>query len=284
MKYNKISDVLDQGEQNLINSGTDQQTAKLEASVLLSHILAKPKSYLLTWPDKQLTTGQIAMYATIVQRRTQGEPISYITGQKEFFSLLFKVTPEVLIPRPETELLVEYILNYFDQDKKIKILDLGTGSGVIAVSIAKTRLEWNITAIDKSSTALKVAQENAKSQKVDNIEFILTDWFDDINLNTKYDCIVANPPYIAANDKHLDDIDITYEPRSALVADNNGLADIEKILTQAKDYLNPQGVLLIEHGYQQVEDIKAMYNKLNTYTSFESVQDYSGLDRFVVIK
>lgn len=287
MINNSISKAIRHGEQTLNSAGANSQTANLDAMVLLSYVLVKPKSYLLTWPDELLNVGQTAMYETLLQRRSKGEPIAYITGQKEFFSLMFKVTSETLVPRPETEILVETVLDKFKTHKNddVHILDLGTGTGAIAISLAKTRPNWQVTAVDKSINALNVAKENAKLHNVSNIHFVQSHWLQSIEPNTKYDVILSNPPYIAANDQHLL-TDIKFEPRSALVAEKNGLEDLEEILMSSKKHLTDNGYLIIEHGSTQLDGIKEIVSKSDVWTQDDlvSICDYAGLPRFVLLK
>jgi len=263
----------------------EKYDARLDASILLAYILGKPRVYINTWPDKSLTSGQIAMFDVLLNRRIDGEPIAYITGHKEFYSLLFKVNKDTLIPRPETEILVDYVLDKYKSQNNIKILDLGTGSGCIAVSIAKYIEKYNgfVTAVDKSIGALSIAKENARLNKVENISFVESYWFSNVE-KTKYDCIISNPPYL---DKSELTSNIKYEPSSALISDNNGLKDIEEIIFNSKDYLKPNGLLIIEHGASQkstIEKIIAEANKSDIcYKNITFIQDYAGLDRAVVL-
>lgn len=294
---NSIAYVLQQVEDNF-----GDKIDKLDASILLAYVLAKPRVYLNTWPEKVLNQGQIAMFEVLLNKRLNGEPIAYITGQKEFFSLMFKVNKYTLIPRPETEVLVEYILEKFKNKDNLNILDLGTGSGCIAIALAKAsnnqNLNWNIIAIDKSAQALEIAKENQKLNKADNIKFLESDWFscfeNQNNKNTYFDCIVSNPPYLAQSELNND---LTYEPASALVANNNGLSDIELIITKAKDYLTPEGILIIEHGADQRDVIENLLKNLldqvsddlssktnNNYKKYKFIKDYSNLDRAVILE
>lgn len=281
-----ISKAIKLAEEQLITVSLDKNIANIEAVVLLSYILAKPKSYLLTWPEQEITTGQWAMYNTLIEKRKLGEPLAYIIGQKEFFSLMLNVDSNTLIPRPETELLVETVLEKFktQSHSKLNLLDLGTGSGAIAIALAKTRPAWKITAVDKSELALAVARKNAILHQADNICFMKSHWTDALEQDQQFDCIVTNPPYIAANDPHLEQGDLRFEPKTALIADNNGLADIEYILKQSYYFLKPNGLMLIEHGYQQLQDIKSIVDNLELYSEFSSIKDYAGLPRVVVIR
>jgi release factor glutamine methyltransferase len=284
----RIVTVLKQSEQALQEVGIESGLAKLEVTVLLSYVLSKPKSYFIAWPEAVVNQGQYAMYQALLERRINGEPLAYIIGQKEFFSLLLKVTPDTLIPRPETELLVETILERFKNHKllPINILDLGTGSGAIAIALAKTRPAWQITAIDKSEQALNVAKENAEVHQLSNINFIKSDWFSNLQNNIKYDCIVANPPYLAADDPHLT-TEIKFEPKTALVADNNGLADLKYIISQAHHYLNPKGILILEHGFAQQAELEQIIEQLKSeinFVDYDFLNDYATLPRAVIIK
>lgn len=292
---NNINNILKKSELALINSNiysgdhAHQSAAtnavleaKLDASILLSHVLAKPRLYLHTWPEQVLTIGQCAMFWALIERRCVGEPIAYIIEQKEFFSLVFLVNHHTLIPRPETELLVELILERFKHHQQdLKILDLGTGSGAIAISLAKTRTNWQVTAVDNSESALKVARQNAALNNTANVEFILSDWFSQVDNGMKFDCIVANPPYITDNNPHLIQGDLKFEPKAALLSPNNGLLDLEKIVKLAKNYLNPKGLLILEHGYDQRAQISAMLSSIPEYSQIEVFDDYSGLPRII---
>lgn len=284
---NTIEKTLQYGCDYLEEFSKSKDSTRLDASVLLTYVISKPKSYLLTWPNVEVTAGQFAMYKILLERRAKGEPIAYIIGQKEFYSLIFNVTSDTLIPRPETELVVDTVLEYFKSSKNapLNILDLGTGTGCIAVTLAKLRPNWNVVAVDKSTAALDVASKNAVLNKVSNIKFIESNWFEQLDEDyfNNFDCIVSNPPYIASDDIHLSEGDVSFEPISALVAKNNGLADINIILESAPQYLKPSGLVLIEHGYYQAKSIFELINQNNLYKNYKSISDYAGHDRLLFV-
>ncbi len=233
----------------------EHASAELEAALLLCHLLNKPRSYLYAWPEKPLEPEQLSGYEALIRRRLAGEPIAHITGQREFWSLNLKVTGDTLIPRPETELLVERSLHHIENTPIPLIADLGTGSGAVALALASERPDAEIHACDLSESALAVAQENAQHLALNNIRFHSGNWFQALPAETKYDLIVSNPPYIEAGDPHLSKGDLPREPRSALVSGEDGLMDIRGIIEQAPSHLKPGGWLLFEHGYQQAEAV-----------------------------
>lgn len=247
----------------------------LDAEVLLAHVLQKNRSYLRAHDRDELDSFQQEQFDALIERRKNGEPVAYLTGHCEFWSLDFLVTNDVLIPRPETELLVETVLEIFPKTKKITIADLGTGSGVIALALASECPCWEIIATDFSQSALNIAKKNAQRLSIDNVTFIQSDWCLQLP-QKKYDIIISNPPYIAENDPHL--LALQYEPKSALVAENEGLAAFERIMQQAKHYLNDGGLLLFEHGYQQAEAIHKLFKQF-LYKDINTKQDLAGLPR-----
>jgi len=246
----------------------------LDAEVLLCFVLNKPRSYLRAWCDNTLTDQQQAAFDALVKQRQQGTPIAYLTGTREFWSRDFKVTPDVLIPRPDTELLIELSLALIPCNQAVKLIDLGTGSGIIAVTLAAERPNAQVTAVDASLAALAVAQHNAQQHQLTNIEFYSSDWFANVP-KTLFDLVISNPPYIDSGDEHLQQGDVRFEPKTALIANNQGLSDIEIIANKARSYLKPQGHLLIEHGYNQALQVQAIFNALH-YDKVQSYQDLSG--------
>lgn len=246
---------------------SDSPTPRLDAEVLLMHVLTVSRSYFYTNPERVLTTAELAAFNALLTRRQHGEPIAYITGQREFWSLDLLVTPATLIPRPETELLVEQALAKIPLNTALTIADLGTGSGAIALAIAKERPQVHVYAIDKSLAALEVAQLNAKRLNITNVSFVCSDWllaFPPLG----FDMIVSNPPYIAADDSHLTQGDVRFEPITALVAQQNGLAAYQAIIQQAQIALQPNGWILFEHGYNQQSQltdllVKADFKEIN---------------------
>ncbi len=251
--------------------------ARLEAEILLSYLLKKNRAYLFTYPEHQLSDEQFLHYKKLIIQRAEGVPIAYLTGQREFWSLTLKVNQHTLIPRHETERLVELALELLPAQDPLTILDLGTGSGAIALALAKERPHWKITACDKSKEALDIAQTNAQNLGLKNICFYQSDWFNSLP-QTHYHAIVSNPPYVSTEDPHLQLGDVRFEPLSALVSEQEGLADIKKIVTQSYNYLLPHGLILLEHGYDQKIPIRAILNKLR-YNKVQCWPDLSGQDR-----
>jgi release factor glutamine methyltransferase len=221
----------------------------LDARVLLRAALGATDAQLAAHPERVPGERERVRFMELAQRRRAGEPVAYLTGEREFYGLAFKVTPAVLIPRPETELLVEAALERIDAAAPCRVLDLGTGSGCVAVAIAKERLRARVTATDVSPAALAIARENAAAHGVD-IELIESDWLAAL-AGRCFDVIVANPPYIAQDDPHLAQGDVRFEPRGALVSGSAGLDAIEAIVERARGHLVPGGVILLEHGHEQ---------------------------------
>jgi release factor glutamine methyltransferase len=261
------------------------QTPRLDAELLLMHCLKKPKAFLYHHDHLLLSKKQSAMFQRCLDRRLQGEPIAYIRHTIEFFSLSLKVTTDTLIPRPDTEILVEWVLNQFSEnDRTITIADLGTGCGAIALAIANQRPNWTITATECCPRALLVAKENAKNLSIRNITFNLnsnkTHWCSNV-LDGSFSAIIANPPYIDPNDSALSPAVARYEPKHALFADDQGLSDLKKIIIEAYPYLKPSGLLALEHGYQQAQPIR---NFMHTkkYNSIKTYKDLANHDRLTV--
>jgi release factor glutamine methyltransferase len=224
----------------------------IDARILLQHVLDVTHAHLIAHADRALDSKQAQSFRLLSERRARGEPVAYLIGKREFYSLRFTVTPAVLIPRPETELLVDLALTRIPLDLPWKILDLGTGSGAIAIAIAKHRPLADIVAADVSADALAVAKTNARQLDIDNVRFIEADWFGDFN-GERFNLIVSNPPYIAPGDPHLARGDLRFEPRVALAADGEGLDCIRSIIAAAPAHLATGGALLLEHGYDQAE-------------------------------
>lgn len=247
-------------------------SAALDAEILLCQVLNKNRSYLRAWPEKNLTQDQHEQFENLLQQRAQGKPIAHLTGFKEFWSRDFKTTPDVLIPRPDTELLIELALELIPTNQACKLLDLGTGSGVIAITLAAERPNCSIVACDQSEKALVIAQENARSHQIKNVQFFLSDWYDQIP-NNKFDLILSNPPYIAADDPHLQQGDVRFDPDCALIAEQQGLKDIIRIADQARQYLISKGHLLIEHGYDQQQQVQEIFQRF----AYQNIQTYTDL-------
>ncbi len=270
--------------QQLTNGDTDNQLPSFWLTDWLLHVIDKPAIALMTNEDYQLTDSEIARFNDGVVKMQQGIPLAYLTGQQEFWSLNFRVNEHTLIPRPDTEVLVEQVLNWINaqpaQLSNKRLLDLGTGSGCIAISLAHElkKANWQVVAVDLSLEALKIAQHNAVSNNVANVEFIQSSWYQTLPTDNEhqFDIIVSNPPYIDETDEHL--TGLTAEPISALSAPNQGLADIEHIVQQATTYLCTGGLLAIEHGYDQGDAVRQLFLD-SGFKSVHTVKDYGGNDR-----
>ncbi len=257
--------------------GIDSSSARIEVQCLLQAVLQANRAYLLTHPERLLSDEQRARFTALFERRLSGEPIAYLLGEREFYGLTFKVSPATLIPRPETELLVERALQRIPQQGTCRVLDLGTGSGAIALCIAHARPNAEVVAVDASAAALKVAQFNAQRLNLGNVRLLHSDWFGALQ-DERFDIIVSNPPYIAADDAHLTQGDVRFEPPSALVSGADGLDDIRRICAQAKAHLNVNGWLLFEHGYGQAAQVRALLQQ-SGFTGIFSARDLSGIER-----
>ncbi len=248
-----------------------------DARVLLCHVLQREAAYLIAHTDDALSSEVQRAFEALVARRRAGEPVAYLTGRREFFGLEFQVTPAVLIPRPETELLVELSLERIPQDEPCHVLELGTGSGCVAISIARHRPQARVTATDCSGAALAVAQENARALAVRNVEFAAGKWFSAVG-GRRFDLIVSNPPYVAEADPHLAQGDLRFEPRAALVAGADGFAAIRLIAAQAHRHLTSSGWLLFEHGHGQAAQCRALL-KADGFGGVQSWRDLAGRER-----
>jgi len=253
--------------------------AMFEAEVLLAHTLEKNRTYLHTWPERALSETELATFKQLVTRRCKGEPSAYITGEQEFWSLSLKVTPATLIPRPETELLVELALEHIPADTTCHIADLGTGSGAIALALASERPQSKIVAVDFSADALAVAEHNRAQHSLNNLTLMQGDWLAPLTEQT-FQVIVSNPPYIREDDRHLNEGDLPFEPRSALVAIDNGLDDIRIIIDHSRAQLTDDGWLLIEHGYDQSDDVAQLFEQ-HGYHNITAHHDLSKQPRVV---
>jgi release factor glutamine methyltransferase len=255
----------------------DLSTARIEIQCLLQAVLQVNRAYLFTHPERILSDAEASHYHQLFARRSQGEPVAYLLGEREFFGLTFKVTPATLIPRPDTELLVELALQRIPQQGVCRVLDLGTGSGAIALSIAHARPNAQVVALDASEAALEVARQNQEKLSVKNVEFLRSDWFAALH-QQRFDVIVSNPPYIESEDVHLRQGDVRFEPLSALASGLDGLDDIRRISAQAMRYLNPHGWLMLEHGYNQAQQVRAILQQSNFQQLF-SASDLAGIER-----
>ncbi|GLP95453.1 peptide chain release factor N(5)-glutamine methyltransferase [Paraferrimonas sedimenticola] len=253
-------------------------SAKLDAEVLLLHLLDKPRSYLFTWPEAALDETQQAAYAELVERRAQGEPVAYLTGTREFWSLPLAVSPQVLIPRPDTEALVEAALGLGLADDA-RVVDLGTGSGAIALALAYENPNWQVSAVDASAGALEVAKANAERLGLERVQCLLGSWFEPLPQKPCFDLVVSNPPYIDGDDPHLSQGDVRFEPDSALVAKQQGYRDLFDIAEQARQYLKPGGILMMEHGFEQAPTTCNYLRELG-YQDVDFGRDLAGQPRF----
>ena len=253
------------------------ETALLDAQVLLAHALHVNQAYLYTWPNKTVSEEQYQQFQSMLNRRLTSEPIAYIIGQKEFWSLPFIVNSSTLIPRSETELIVEFCVNTFTSDQALKLLDLGTGCGAIAIAIASMRPNWQIVATDISNDALTTAQKNAENLQINTVQFIQSHWFKQVPL-AQFDIIISNPPYIAKDDSHLNSPELAYEPMQALVSDDQGMSDLSHIIRHAQRYLASNGYLILEHGYNQSDAVSQLMSA-NGYTHIINQADLSGIQR-----
>lgn len=250
--------------------------APADARALMRAVLNVDNAFLVAHPGHLLTALQLERFRAVAARRRTGEPVAYLTGEREFYSLAFKVTPAVLIPRPETELLVEAALARLPENAEARVLDLATGSGCVAIAIARHRPRARVTATDVSPEALAVARENATEHQA-RIEFIQSDWFASLS-GRRFDLIVANPPYIALEDPHLAQGDVRFEPRLALLAGPRGLDGIEALVQQAPDYLSASGSLLFEHGYNQESCARVLLEAAG-YEEIFTLRDLAGHPR-----
>jgi release factor glutamine methyltransferase len=243
--------------------------------ILLRHALDLSRVSLITQSERALSADEAQRFAALVQRRLDGEPIAYIIGQREFFGLPFEVNGAVLIPRPDTELLVELALDRLPPQGRV--LDMGTGSGAIAVALAHTRRDADVTALDVSDDALAVAQRNAAANGV-RVAFLRSDWYAALDGQPGFDVIASNPPYIASGDRHLSEGDLRYEPTGALTDHADGLSALRIIIGGARQRLKPQGWLLMEHGYDQAAAVRELL-VAQGYTDVQSWTDLAGIER-----
>ena len=254
--------------------------AHKEALILLQHATKKPKENLIAHSENLLSETIYSTYQDLLARRLNGEPIAYIVNQKEFWSLPFYVARGVLIPRPETELLVELALDLLPIDKAAKVLDLGTGCGCIALAIASERPKVKVTACDISNTCLEIAKINAARLKIDSVTFVVSDWFSNL-AHEEFDLIISNPPYIAATDKNLHAFVRKFEPDNALLAENNGLAHLKYISQHAPMYIKQNGYLLVEHGWDQGDAVRQLLNEYG-YQSVNTSKDIQNYERVTI--
>lgn len=263
----------------LLSSISD--TPRLDIELLLTHILDKPRTYLFTWPERELSVEQTAHFNALFQRREQGEPIAHIIGVREFWSLPLRVNSSTLIPRPDTETLVEAALDcarqWSDSAEPMTGLDLGTGTGAIALALASELPSWQWIGVDQSNEAVALAQQNQQDLGFTNVQFLQSDWYAAV-AGKQFTLIVSNPPYIDPADPHLTQGDVRFEPLRALIAENHGLADLQHIIEHAPTHLVRGGWLLLEHGYDQALAVRTLLTARG-FDEISSKRDFGGNDR-----
>ncbi len=274
---NTVENLLSIAIQQLDNTSP---SARLDAEILLAFSLNKSRTWLRTWPEQRVDQSVSNQFNQLIEQRHQGLPIAYLIGQREFWAHTFQVSKDVLIPRPETELLVEHCLHIILPDQPQLILELGTGSGAIAISIAAEHPQAQITATDISQPALEIARINADSAAVSNIQFLQSDWFNNID-KRGFALIISNPPYIEQNDPHLQQGDVRFEPRLALTSGSDGLRDIQIIAQQAQNHLATNAYLALEHGYNQHLAVAQILSN-NHYTNIKNHHDLQGNPRITI--
>jgi release factor glutamine methyltransferase len=252
-----IEQIIKQSTQRLEHSS---DSAKLDVELLLAHSLNKDRTYLFTWHDKIVAEENVTVFNALLARRLSGEPIAYILGQQEFWDLKLHTAQHTLIPRADTETLIEWVLELADQlPESAHVIDLGTGTGAIALALANEFPHWQVQGVDLVPEAVALAKSNAILNSLERVQFFQSHWFDQVGIggnHDSFDLIVSNPPYIDPLDEHLSQGDVRFEPKSALVADNKGLADLELIAQQSREYLVKGGWLLMEHGYDQQQAVQ----------------------------
>jgi release factor glutamine methyltransferase len=271
-----ITELLLQAEQSINCS----DSALLDAEILFCDVMQFDRSRIYSHPEQIVPDDKSALFQSLIEQRQQGHPIAHLTGKKEFWSLELAINKDTLIPRPETELLVETALQMIPDDAVFNILDLGTGSGAIAIAIASERPDCKIVATDINKNALTMAKKNAETHQIENIQFYLSDWYQNIPLRS-FDLIVSNPPYIKQDDEHLSQGDVRFEPELALVAGADGMQAINIILENAKNYLTSDACLLLEHGYDQKQLVQQAFLK-HDFKQLKTFQDLSGQDRMTM--
>lgn len=258
---------------------TASESPKLDAEVILCFLLEKDRSYLFTWDDKVMDDDIIGRFTALIMRRQAGEPVAHILGYREFWSLELEVSADTLIPRPDTELLVEQALACMPTNA-CQVLDLGTGTGAIALALASESPQATVTAIEYQQGAAALARRNVKRCGFD-VAVLQGSWFEPLKASQRFDVIVSNPPYIDAHDPHLAMGDVRFEPLTALVAADNGLADLKHIISQGYQFLTVDGWLLVEHGFEQGVAVRALFTASN-YHQVVTHKDYGNNDRITV--
>jgi len=252
------------------------ESPRLDAEILLCHCLGKPRSWLYTWPEHEVIGASLEGYRAMLERRRAGEPVAYLTGSREFWSLSLEVDASTLIPRPETESLVARALQ-LALPGDARVLDLGTGSGAIALALASECPGWRVSGVDANPAAVALARRNALRLDLERVSFIRSDWFSSL-AGERFHLVVGNPPYVAPGDPHLERGDLRFEPHSALVAADGGLADLREIIRHAGEHLEPGGWLLLEHGCEQGAAVRELLRAAG-YAGTRTSPDLAGLER-----
>ncbi|BBS37093.1 peptide chain release factor N(5)-glutamine methyltransferase [Enterobacter sp. RHBSTW-00901] len=258
---------------------SESESPKRDAEILLEYVTGKTRTYLLAFGETVLTAEQETQLTALLARRKTGEPVAHLVGEREFWSLPLFVSPATLIPRPDTECLVEQALARLPANH-CRILDLGTGTGAIALALASERPDCDVTAVDVMPDAVALAQRNVEHLGFRNVTVLQSSWFSALE-NRAFEMIVSNPPYIDEHDPHLAQGDVRFEPLTALVAANEGLADLDHIVTTSRQHLLPGGWLLVEHGWTQGEAVRALFTQAG-YAAVETCRDYGGNDRLTL--
>ncbi len=251
---------------------------RLDVELLLTRVLGRPRSHVHAWPGQTLTAGEQQQFEALLERRSRGEPLAYILGRREFWSLELIVNQHVLVPRPETELLVEQALVHGGEGPR-RVLELGTGSGAVALALASERPHWWIMASDSSAGALAVARSNAQHLGLSRLQFVRSDWFDGLSEAPGWDLILSNPPYVDPGDEHLQSAALGFEPRQALVAGNEGLEALQRICRGAGRRLLAGGALLLEHGWRQGASVRGLMRRESALSRVTTVRDLAGHER-----
>ena len=253
-------------------------TPRIDAEILIGHVTKQSLSWLISYGDSIASADHIKQFYQLVSERQAGQPIAYLIGERDFWTLSLSVDSNVLIPRPDTETLVEAALPLITNTADTSVLDLGTGSGAIALSIAKELPKANITAVDVHNNALNVAKKNAVKNNISNVSFVQSNWFESLDDSLQFDLIASNPPYIEPNDPHLNQGDLRFEPTTALVAQENGLADLSNIIQTAPEFLKDNGWLIVEHGYNQASAVDSLFKQYG-FTKISLHKDLNNLAR-----
>jgi len=252
---------------------------KLDAELLLAHTTGLTRTSFITWPERDIPETQAREFQTLVDQRAEGQPIAYLLGEQEFWSLPLKVSPTTLIPRPDTECLVETALD-LALPADARVLDLGTGTGAIALALASERRQWQIMATDRVVEAVELARQNSERLGLP-VSVLQSDWFAELPAGSRFDLLISNPPYIPASDRHLGEGDVRFEPVSALVSGDDGLDDIRTLIQNAPEWLADNGWLMLEHGYDQGEAVRNLFSSAG-WRAVETRRDYGGNERLTL--